>query len=96
MRPGPGLFFVARLMGIQFIPWPRLILHFMLNKRPGYRVGAASSILAPTINYTRRASVGRQNGYQLRPTIERTTRIAASIAGVGHRQLPSFDYSSAY
>lgn len=23
-------------MGIQFIPWPRLTLHFMLNKRAGY------------------------------------------------------------
>lgn len=41
---------VALLMGIQFIPWPRLTLHFMLNKRPGYAV--PSSILAPTINYT--------------------------------------------
>lgn len=27
---------VPLLMGIQFIPWPRLTLHFMLNKRPGY------------------------------------------------------------
>lgn len=68
---------VALLMGIQFIPWPRLTLHFMLNKRPGYAV--PSSILAPTINYTHEAS-----GYHRSFIEERTIR--CDLKGGGREQ----------